>query len=149
MISSDIFLIVHIINHWDFLLKTQHFPACIYTRTKCLQHFFTCMSESFPFPWKCIILWAAIEFKVLNTFFSVCFHQSAFNLASALENRSMLQMWVLQVCDSLDQNMLWLSGFFIENCIQRWWTDPHKFFKIRLSSWLGHVPNLIQTGLLH
>jgi len=37
-ISCDTFLIVTVIKHWDFLLVTQHFPPCIYTSTKRLQH---------------------------------------------------------------------------------------------------------------
>lgn len=45
------------------------------------------MTESFIFLLKCIILLASIKFKVLSKFVFICFHQSAFNLAAALENQ--------------------------------------------------------------
>lgn len=46
MISCDTFLTVPIIKRWGFLLITQHFPACFYSRTICLQEILSCPSSS-------------------------------------------------------------------------------------------------------
>lgn len=140
MISCDTFLIVPMIKHWDLLLITQHFPACIYTSTTCKTNSFLQVWQS-PFFSLENVLWSAVEFKVPCKLFCFFSHQSAFSLVSAMENRSM----------ALEFARLWLPRprhavvmrFFIENCIQRWWADAYKFLKISLRLQLGFVPSLI------
>lgn len=111
--------------------------------TTCKPNMLLHVWQSFIFLLKFILWWAAIELKALSKLVFICFYQSVFNLASALESQV--------YAPALELARLWFPAprhtvtvmFFTENRVQRWWADSYKFSELRLRFWVGFVPNLI------